>query len=248
MFLHAGSGKISMVRFNGQPVAEKELLDKSKFEDGDLFAGVSDDGKKIFAVANKFQLPMARDTLQGPVFYAFDSKMRSLAADTLSFVLATGLDASPDGRFAILQTEMSDGTTPMVVVDPHGKEILQFQFPIGIRFARDSKRLLYVPRVGQVEILSTDNWRQLYLAQVRNPRFTWLDYDISDDGAYAVLFNADEIVLLDIANNAWIRTSFPFSFTHIYLTSGGQRMILTGEFGYCAYDLVFKRLKGDTGK
>ncbi len=235
-FLAGGFGKVALTKFDGELIAEKQLLNKDLLEDGDILAAADPEGGRIFVAANKFKLPVGQTTFNRPILYAFNSGFNEIYADTLESLLVTSLKLSQNNKFLLMKDE-TETSSLLWVLNLAGRKLRSFENPKRIIFASDSDYLLHLPHNAPAEILSSTDWRDVYQPSVSSPS-SWIDADISNDGALGVLYNGDEIVLLDIMNKASATVDYPFAFRTCRFYGAGHRLILTGEFGFEIYEMT----------
>ncbi len=125
-FAFSKAGRVSVTRFDGRVLAERVLLDSAKFEDGDIRSRPGNGGKTIFALANRFLFPRVQIRVQR--FTPSTTSSRNSRRVPKTYYLATGIQASPDGKFVAIHTELEDGTSPVIIADNAGRE---FAFRIG---------------------------------------------------------------------------------------------------------------------
>lgn len=234
----AREGELSLTDFKGDVVATKKILDKEKGEDGDIEVAATRDGDKIFAGANKFRLPPA-DNKQLPIIYSFDSNLNVLSQDSSSFLMILDLQCTPNGKFLVIRAEADSNRSPLVITNSSFHPLLSLENAHSVKFSADDHFLIFEPRVGPPQIISCSNWQVLYKPSISidDP---WLDTDISDNGSKAILFNGNEILIIDSQKKEWHSASFPYSFMNCRISGNGHRLILMGEFGFVVYDIVTK--------
>ena len=97
--------------------------------------------------------------------------------------------------------------------------------------------LLRAVSKGQAELLVSPGWKPLNAISMPLPAYPWVDGALDSHGQYALLYNDDELALLEIKSGQVSRIPFPYSFKRCFISSGGKRIVLTGEFGFVIYEL-----------
>jgi hypothetical protein len=235
-FLMGGFGKVTLTKFDGEPVAAKQLLDKGLFEDGDIFAAADPAGSRIFIAANKFKLPVGQASFNRPILYGLGSRLNEIFEDTLQCLLVNSLRFSHNGKY-LLMGEETETSSLLWILDLAGHKLKSFENPKTIVFAIDSDYIIQLPHDAPAEILSSTDWRDIYRPSITSPS-SWIDAGISADGALGILYNGDEIVLLDIGNRSFEPVDFPFAFQTCGFYGPGRKLILSGEFGFEIYQLA----------
>jgi hypothetical protein len=237
-FVMGGFGKATLTNFNGNPIAQKQFLNKDNYEDGDIYTSVVPGESTIFMAVNRFKVPIGNDNSVKPILYAFDSKLNEISHDTLDGAMALSLTASENGKYLILREESSEGGSPLWIVDLYGKKLKNFDNPRVVAIAASDNYLIQVPRGGRPEIYSTADWSLLYTPDLPSMQFPWIDAVISNNGSMAILYNGDDLALLDIKNKSWSMVHFPYAFENCRFYENGQKLVLRGEFGYVIYRLT----------
>jgi hypothetical protein len=235
-FLMGGFGKVALINFDGQLVVEKELLNKDLLEDGDIFATADPEGSRIFVAANKFKLPVGQATFNRPILYGFNSRLNEIFADTLESLLVTSLKMSQNNKF-LLMNEETDTSSLVWVLDLAGHKLKSFENPKRIVFGLKSDYLIELPHNAPAGVLSSTDWGDIYRPSISSPS-SWIDAAISEDGTLGVMYNGDQIVLLDISKKSYAAVEFPFAFQTCRFYSRRAKLILTGEFGFEIYEMM----------
>jgi len=234
-FLQAQQGVITLTTFDGKKVNDVTLLDSKLYEDGDIVLSVTPDEKRIFAAVNKFKMPQPDI---GPELVAFDSKLRVISRQTLSYLLIINQQCSSDGKFILLRVELSDGSAPVIVCDSTGSEIFRLNNPQIAKFSADSKYLFNVKRSAKASLIETATWDSVYAPNIPMTGFNWADADISDDGNIMAFFDGNHILLGCREMQASGDLPFPYAFKTIRIYDHGKRIIFSGEFGAIVYCMV----------
>ena len=235
-FVLARDGELTLTNFKGDIIASKKILDADKGEDGDVLTAVTQKGNKIFVGANKLRMP-PENNQKLPDFYTFDSNLDLIRKDSSTYLMILDIQCTPDGKFLIIRAEAAGELSPLVITDTSYHELLSLDNAQAVKFSDDENYMIHIPRSGSPEIISCSNW-QVFFRPIMSNDYPWLDYDISNDGSSALLFNGNEILLLDCQKKTWHLVDFPFSFTNCRISGNGHRLILMGEFGFVVYDIV----------
>jgi hypothetical protein len=237
-FVMGGFGKATLTNFDGILITQKQFLNKDNYEDGDIYTSVIPSESTIFIAVNRFKVPLGNDNSVKPILYAFDSKLNEIFNDTLDGAMALSLTASENGKYLILREESSEGGSPLWIIDLSGKKLKNFDNPRVVAIAANGDYLIQVPRGGRPETYSTADWNLLYTPDLPPMQFPWIDAAISSNGSMAILYNGDDLALLDIKNKSWSIVHFPYAFENCRFYENGQKLILRGEFGYTIYKLT----------
>lgn len=238
LLVGVSNGSVIITGFDGEIRAQKALLDPKRGEDGDVFAAVSDDGHKVFAVANKYKLIPQTTESDTPLLYYFDSELNEVCHDTLHFTTVIELRCSPGGQYVTARAGLLDGRSPLIVLDSSGQELLRLENPQSIQFSQDSRCVLHLPRMGHPEVYSLAEHRLLYSPPLPRAINIWQGSDITGDCAQFILFDGQDIIIGDIDRKQIQSADFSFAFDLCRLSKSGTRIILGGEFGFVVYDAI----------
>jgi hypothetical protein len=234
-FLLAQNGVISLTSFERKKVNEVILLNKEAYEDGDMVLSFTPDEKRIFAAVNKFKMPKPE---VGPELVVFDSKLKVISRQALPYLLVISLQCSSDGKYLLLRVELSDGTSPVIVCDSAGHELLRLDNPQSAKFTADSRYLFNVRRTAKGEILAVATWDSVFTPVIPVTGFRWIDSDISDDGNIMAFFEGNRLLVASREMQSSGHILFPYSFTTIRLYNKGKYLIFSGEFGAIVYRMI----------
>jgi hypothetical protein len=237
-FIRGGFGKVTIAKFDGERVASKQLLDTAQYEDGDIHTAVDPGEEKIFIVVNHFKVPTTDDKALRPILYGFDTNLTEVFRDTIDALLALSLVCSENGKYLGLREECVDNTSPLWIFNSAGNKLTSFNNPRVLAVASGSDYLLNLPREAAPEIVSSLNWQVSYRPEIPKTEFPWSDASISGDGALALLYNGNEITLINIAQKSWDTLPFPYAFESGRLYNNGAKIIFRGEFGFIVYRLA----------
>jgi hypothetical protein len=223
-----------MTSFDGDTLAARALHDAALYEDGDIVAAPRRDGKKIFVASNRFKFPRQGDTA-GVIFYRLTRNLKEEVRVPLPYLLARDISCTTNGEYVTLTTELENGTTPMMILDSNGREVYRINNPAYARFSDDMNFLLVVRPMGTPEIIDVGEWQTYFRPSNIAPRFPWVDADIAL-GKYSILFDSNDLYLIDIGQKRWGKAPFAFAFSRCEIYGSGRRIILSGQFGFVVYD------------
>lgn len=232
--LAVDGGGVLTTSFDGDTLAARALHDTTLYEDGDIVAAPRRDGKQIYVASNRFKFPRQGDTA-GVIFYRLTKELKEEVRVPLPYLLARDISCTTNGEYVALTTELEDGTTPMMILDSNGREVYRLTNPAYTRFSDDMSYLLHVPRMGPPDIIDVGDWQTYFRPSNIAPRFPWVDADIAL-GKYSILFDSNDLYLVDIGQKRWGKAPFPFAFSRCKIYGNGRRIILSGQFGFVVYD------------
>jgi hypothetical protein len=239
-FLLAWHGFLTLTDFDGRLLVKKQVLNRDNFEDGDIYTTTSLKGKIIYAVANKYKVPFDQTRASRPIFYTFDTKLNEITHDTLPYLIVNSISCSNSGGLIVFRTELENGASPVIITDARSIELHRLDNLMGLKFSAESPDVIDVPRAGRPEIISSQTWETVFRPNMEYQKYSWIDYDISPDGADVVLYDGDSAYLLDNQYQLWGKASFPFAFSNCRIWRNGGRLIFSGEFGFVVYDIISK--------
>jgi hypothetical protein len=237
-FVRGGFGKLTIVKFDGEELASKQLLDANQYEDGDIYTAVDPAEQRIFVAANRFKVPSTDDKAYRPIMYGFDLNLAETFRDTLDALLALSLVCSENGKYLGLRAECVDNSSPLWIYNSDGQKLASFDNPKVLAVASGSDLLINLPREASPEIVSSLNWDVSYQPKIPNTDFPWSDASIASNGTLAMLYNGNEIALINIAQKSWHKLPFPFAFENSRFYDDGTKLIFRGEFGFIVYQLT----------
>lgn len=232
--LTVDGGGVLITSFGGDTLAARVLHDTAFYEDGDIVAAPRRDGKRIYVASNRFKFPRQSDTA-GVIFYRLTRELKEEVMVALPYLLARDISCTTNGEYVALTTELEDGTTPMMILDSNGREVFRLSNPAYAKFSDDMSYLLLVPRMGPPDIIDIEDWQTYFRPSNIIPRFPWVDVDIAL-GKYSILFDSNDLYLVDIGQKRWGKAPFPFAFSRCRIYGNGRRIILSGQFGFVVYD------------
>ena len=231
-FLMGGSGKVSLVSFDGAELSSKQYLNLDNYEDGDIYVAPSHDETGLYAIVNKYKIP---EDNERPILYGFDSKLNELFRDTLDCPLGFSPQCSENGKYLSIKEECENTSNPFLIMDPQGRNLINLDNPKTIEFASGSDYFVYVPRDLGPQIFSSTNRLESYKPDLPISEYPWSDAAISSDGSLVTLYNGNEIALINTVMRSWSRIDFPYAFEDCRLYDNGNTLILRGEFGFVIY-------------
>jgi hypothetical protein len=243
-----------VTNFDGDTIATKALLSKDSSQDGDIVLALRGNHDEFAAIANKYLIPTYKEG-DGPTLHYFDANLDSLYQSELPYILVSGIAYTPDGKYLEIRAELNDGKNQRIIkrVEPspidQPLELEDAQFlriavrskdrPYEIdsgRPAAQSDMALVVPSRGLPALFSAPEWNCLDSISLPTPWLSWVDVALGPDGGFALFYNDDELVLWKAQNGQLGRTPFPYSFRRCFISKGGKRIVLAGDFGFVVYE------------
>jgi hypothetical protein len=259
--ISARDGILVVTNLDGDTLISKTLLSKDSLHDGDILIALRGEKDEFAVVANKFQIPSGKES-DKPILYHFDPNLEILEQDTLPYLLVTGISFTRDCKYMQIQAELDSGKNQKIVGKTYPSpddEPISFDNTTIIRIASTSENspiseksgktdtkskqlakgdlLLRAVSKGRAELLVSPDWKPLNAISLPLPAYPWVDGALDSHGQYALLYNDDELALLEIKSGQVSRIPFPYSFKRCFISSGGKRVVLTGEFGFVIYEL-----------
>jgi len=252
----ARDGALTVTDFYGDTLATKPLLAIDSVQDGDINVALCGKRDEFLVAANKYQIPTGNEN-DWPTLYHFDSNLGVLSQSILPYLLVSSLKCTPDGKYLQFQAEFANGKNQKIIKRSFPSPIdqpLELEDMPFVRFAVRNKDKPYniaggdtpsqkdlaliMPRRGNPQLLLAPDWKPFDTLNLPPPKFPWVDVALSPDGDFALFYNDSELVLWEAKSGRLEREPFPYSFKRCFISNGGKRVVLAGDFGFVVYDSV----------
>jgi hypothetical protein len=250
----ARDGALTVTNFYGDTLAAKSLLASDSIQDGDINIALFGKRDEFLIAANKYQVPTGKES-DYPTLYHFNSNLGMLSHSILPYLLVSSLRCTPDGKYLQFQAEFANGKNQKIIKRSFPSPIdqpLELEDMPFVRFAVRNKDKPYniaggdtpsqkdlaliMPRRGNPQLLLAPDWKPFDTLNLPPPKLPWVDVALSPDGDFALFYNDNELVLWEARSGRLEREPFPYSFRRCFISNGGKRIVLAGDFGFVVYD------------
>lgn len=232
-FIRGGLGQVSLTTFDGKVLSSKQYLNIDNYEDGDIYVAATPDETGFYAIVNRYKIP---EDNERPILYGYDTKLNELFRDTLDCPLGFAPQCSENGKYLGIKEECENSSSPFLIFDPLGRNLISLDNPKTVEFASGSDYFVYVPRELGPEIFSSAKVQASYKPALPIPEYHWSDAAISSDGSMVTLYNGSEIAQVNTVIRSWSGIDFPYAFEDCRLYDNGKTLLLRGEFGFVIYN------------
>jgi hypothetical protein len=232
-----GDGTLVLTNFKGDTLVTRPLLNPDSFQDGQIVFALNGNNDQFMAVANKYQIPSGAES-DWPVLYHFDPKLNIISQVQLPYILVSEIRCAPDNDHFIVRAELESGQNKfMLSAINSGPTERPFAIDGSsiISIAQMASMLLQTPKQGTPRTRRDPRWNESEAIQINTPRFPWIDATVSPDGKYALFYNDDILALYEFNRKSLSQIPFPYSFSRCFISRGGKRIILAGQFGFEVY-------------